>query len=289
MNTAHNSARLVLALVLMAIAQWPQPVAAFHVNSVSATVTSINSVTRQVNIDIVETTGPATGPISGAAVQWGDAMTSGNPWTFNGPGIHTVSASHTYPDLTTRTITVLGDCCGPGPTTQPIDTAQVDFGCKDTSMGGCHLGPKSQLQIKNNSDDNKDKFAWKWQKGDTTLPELGDPTTGTQYFVCIYAPGLVFEAIVPNGPPWVTAGSKGFKYKEDTGAAGGMTKMKLKSGMVDKAKILIKGKGLNLDDPLPLTQPVLVQLQASNGECWDHLFSSPEKENSADQFKDKEP
>jgi hypothetical protein len=289
MNTARNSARLVLASACFAIVHWPQPVAAFHVNSVSATVTSINSVTLQVNIDIAETTGPATGPISAAVVQWGDAVTSGQPWTFNGPGLHTVSASHAYPDLTTRTITVLGDCCGPGPTTQPFDTAQIDFGCKDAAPGGCHVGTKSQLKIKNNADDNKDKFGWKWQQGSTTLSELGDPTAGTQYFVCIYAPGLVFDAIIPNGPPWVTAGSTGYKYKDVAGAAGGVTKMKVKEGMGGKAKILIKGKGMNLDDPLMLTQPVLVQLQASNGECWEHQFTSPEKENSVDQFKDKEP
>ena len=55
------------------------------------------------------------------------------------------------------------------------------------------------------------------------------------------------------------------------------------------AKIIVKGKGAGLDDPLALTQPVLVQLQSSSGSCWEHGFTSPEIRNDADMFKDVEP
>jgi hypothetical protein len=289
MSTARGSVCFV-ALAALVITQWPQPAAAFHIVGFSVTVTSFDSIAGQVDIDIIETTTGSGTPHSGAFVQWGDGMSSFQAWTSTtgaAPKVYKRSTSHTYPDLTTRMITATGDTNIPSPFQ---DTAQVDFECADTPAVGCHVGPKSQLKIKNNSvDDAKDKFIWKWQKGDTSLEQLGDPTADTQYYVCVYAPGLVFDAIVPNGPPWAAAGSKGFKYKDVGGAAGGVTKMKLKSGAVDKAKILVKGKGMNLDDPLPLTQPVLVQLRANNGECWEHQFSSPEKKSSGDQFKDKEP
>jgi hypothetical protein len=70
-----------------------------------------------------------------------------------------------------------------------------------------------------------------------------------------------------------------------------MNKVTLKSG-TGKAKIIIKGKGTNLDDPnlLPLVSPVLVQVQNSvNGACWEHQFSAPEIKNDGTLYKDKEP
>jgi hypothetical protein len=186
-------------------------------------------------------------------------------------------------------ITATGDTNIPSPFQ---DTAMIDFGCSDAPMGGCRAAGKSQLQIKNDADDSKDKLTWKWLKGaDTSLAALGNPTVSTQYFLCIYAPGLVLDAIVPNAiGVWSAAGSTGFKYKElGGGFGGGVTQIKLKSGTGAKAKVLVKGAGASLDDPLPLTQPVTVQLQNNIGECWAHQFSSPETENSAAQFKDKEP
>ncbi len=282
---------LVFTASLFAMLQGARPAAAMHVNSVSVTVTSVNSVTRQVDIDITETTGPTSGPILGANIQWGDAASSGQPWTVNNPGLHQVSASHTYPDLTTRTITVTGDCCGQF-SSSVVATAQVDFGCADTPLPGCRAAGKSLLLIKNDTaDDSKDKLIWKWVKGaDTSLGALGNPTSSTQYFVCIYAPGPVLQATIDAGVGWVPTGTTGYQYVDAGGAAGGVTLLKLKSGPNDKAKVVVKGKGAALDDPLPLTQPVTVQVQNNNGgECWEHAFTAPEIENSTDKFKDREP
>jgi len=279
---------------LLAALGWSQPAVAFHITGFSGTVVSIDSVARQVNISITETTVGTGSPHVAANVQWGDAMTSLQAWTSTtgvAPKIYKVSASHTYPDLTTRMITLFSDSNAPSPLQ---DTLQVDFGCSDTPLGGCRAAGKSLLQIKNDSDDGKDKFVWKWVKGaDTSLAALGDPTSSTQYFVCVYdapGPALALQAVVPAGAPeWSAAGSSGFKYKDNTGAAGGMTKIKLKAATGGKAKVLVKGAGADLEDPLPLTQPVTVQLQNSDGECWEHPFTSPETETSADAFKDKEP
>ena len=211
--------------------------------------------------------------------------TSTQGWTSTtgaGPIIYKVAASHTYPDITTRMITLISDSNAPSPLQ---DTLPVDFGCADTPILLCDASAtKSQLQILNNSDDGKDKLKFKWLNG--TVASFDDPAT-TQYFLCIYAPGVVFDAIIPEGSPWAAAGP-GFKYKDTAGAAGGVTKIKLKPG-TGNAKILFKGKGSGLDDPLPLTQPVLVQVQTSTGQCWQHQFTSPEIVTTADAFKDKEP
>src|SRR5262249_38422492 len=238
---------------------------AFHVQGISVSTASINSSTKTVNIDVNETT-IGTGSVHvGCNVQWGDAMTSGHAWTATmgaGPKIYSVAGvSHVYPDLTDRTITVLSDCCNSSLMTI-TDKVTVQLGCSDTPSGVCNAtAGKAQLQIKNNSDDSKDQLKFKWLNGNTNF--ANDPAS-TEYYLCIYAPALVLQAVVPAGAPWAAAGSSGFKYKEDTGAAGGLKKIKLKGG-AGNAKILIKGGGLNLDDPLPLTQPVLVQVQDNAG------------------------
>ncbi len=66
----------------------------------------------------------------------------------------------------------------------------------------------------------------------------------------------------------------------------------MKEGLVaGKAKIILKGKGLLLDDPaIPVTQPVTAQLMNSNGVCWEAVYSAPALKNTAGpppQFKDK--
>jgi hypothetical protein len=61
----------------------------------------------------------------------------------------------------------------------------------------------------------------------------------------------------------------------------------LKAGTNSAAKIVLKGKGSALRMPsLPLTAPLTVQLGASNGECWQAVYSKPIT-NTADQFKAK--
>lgn len=277
------------AFLAVMFALSPQPAAAFHVQAIVVLPTSIDSITRTVTVNIGETTVGSGTIHSQAIVQWGDAVTSNKPWTSTfgtSPKFYSVAGvSHIYPDLTDRTIKVTSDCCGGfSPLT---DTVAVRLGCADTPMGACNAtAGKAQLQIKNNAVDSKDKLKFKWLKG--TEPAFASPLGSTEYYLCIYAPGLVLQAIVPNITNWSATGTTGFKYDEATGAAGGLTKIKLKQG-TGKAKILVKGQGVNLDDPLPLTQPVLVQLQNSTGQCWEHQFASPEIHNSAEQFKDKEP
>src|SRR5262245_5991450 len=91
---------------VLAVLQWASPANAFHVKGVHVPGLSINSVTRQVDINIVEST-IGTGSVhSGANVHWGDAVTSFKPWTFStnsggGGKVYAALAavSHVYPDL----------------------------------------------------------------------------------------------------------------------------------------------------------------------------------------------
>jgi hypothetical protein len=289
-NAACGYALCTLSAVVLAITQCPPPAAAFHVIGVSVSPVSINSTTRTVTVNIAESTVGSGFPHSQAVVHWGDAVTSAKAWTANsgaGPIVYRVDGvSHVYPDLTDRTITVFGDCCNTALLT-PTNTLPVQLGCADTPKFGCNAtATKAQLQLKAPADDTKDKLKFKWQNGNVL--SFDDPTGSVEYYLCIYAPTLILQAVVPPGANWKATGS-GFKYGENTGAAGGVSKIKIQKG-AGTAKIFIKGFGMNLDDPaLPLTQPVLVQVQNSNGSCWEHQFTSPENKNTMTQFNDHEP
>jgi len=285
-------------LTLLGAFAWAQPAAAFHIRGIAITAVQKDSIAGSVDIDVVESSGTPFGTNFAPNVLWGDGSTNYPPWTSNftstgAPGLnfHKVSVSHMYPDLTTRTITVVSDCCVYG--SPAVDTVVIDFNCADTPMAGCRTAGKAQFQMKNNlSDDTKDLLKFKWGKGaETLLAALGDPTASTQYHVCTYAPGLVLEATIPaDAVKWKVTGTKGFSYADKTGAAGGITKLKLKAGAADKASVQVLGKGSDLDDPgMPLTQPVTVQVQNSIGECWEHAFTAPEKSNTSEKFFDKEP
>jgi hypothetical protein len=153
------------------------------------------------------------------------------------------------------------------------------------------------LLIKNKADNSKDKLIWKWLKGAaTTTAEFADPTATADYALCIYAGTTdTLRAqihIPPSNTKWKATGTKGFKYKDATGVDDGTRKVVLKSGTAGKSKALLKGKGVNLPDPLdmgPLGTPVTAQLlNYQSGVCWETNFTTAKKDTTA-LFKAKAP
>lgn len=165
--------------------------------------------------------------------------------------------------------------------------------CTPAPLGGCRVATKSLFLVKDNtSDDTKDKTIFKWIKGAaTTQTEFSDPINTALYAVCVYEAGaLSYSMVIPPGPAWTPIGSKGFKYKELTGSAQGVQKIILKGSTDPKSKVLVKGRGLALPDPVPpLTMNVEVQVvNSDNGICWGTLFTGFKK-NQAGLFKAKNP
>jgi cysteine-rich repeat protein len=155
---------------------------------------------------------------------------------------------------------------------------------------------KSQLVMKDKSPDKGDQVVWKWTKGEeTTLPQLGDPTTTDDYELCVYGPGpsLLFVGRIPAGgscadkPCWKTITGKGYAYKDKLRTPDGMEKLSLSAGIDGAAKISAKGKGDLLDMPAlgDLALPVEAQLHGA-GQCWAATYSTAIV-NTAAQFKAK--
>jgi hypothetical protein len=129
--------------------------------------------------------------------------------------------------------------------------------------------------------------------------------TTADYTLCTYTGGsqtLVAEAAVPPGglcggvPCWKAISTKGYKYK-DTGTNDGVTKIIVKSNSSPgKTKAQVKGRGANLPDigpasnpALDLDLPVKVQLvNEDNGVCLESDFLSGDiKKNVPGKFKGK--
>ncbi len=218
---------------------------------------------------------------------------------------------------------VAGECigdsmvCGDG-TREPTCNEECDDGNQDAGDGcsptclvepglGCTVGPlsgcrppwiprKGSIQLSNKSVDGKDAIKWKWSKGArTTLAEFGSPTTSTSYQVCIYdRTGLRFEITHPAGgtcagkPCWKANGTNGFSYKDKELTPDGGLSLKLKQGAIGKAQIQFQGRGGALAMPslTTIVQPLIVQIQNSDGLCWEATYSGPATKQTAEQFKD---
>jgi cysteine-rich repeat protein len=224
-----------------------------------------------------------------------------------------------------------GDCCALGCTLRPDGASCSDglfcngqettcqggvcqlgappcpFQCDestDTCVSGCPAVPlscrtaqRSRLVVKHANDPGKDALSWKWTQGESTSQaEFADPTSGTDYALCVFSglpPTLLGQAGVPaDGTKWSITGSTGFKYKDAAGTAAGITKISLKGSTVNKSKMQVTGKGSALPDlPLPVTAPVTVQLvNLTTQLCWGASYPTSQLlKNEADQLKARIP
>jgi cysteine-rich repeat protein/parallel beta-helix repeat protein len=165
------------------------------------------------------------------------------------------------------------------------DTAPDPF-CQSAGSGGAALkmrtGAKSQL-------------AWKWGRGVAgALADLGDPTSGADVTLCVYATGgpgeIVLEAVAPAGGGWRAVGSGGFKYKDGSGYPDGLRSAQLRPGDAGKAKLRVKGKGVGLPfGPLGFGggSTVYAQLRSSAGGCYGGVYSPPFKRDESGEFQDE--
>jgi hypothetical protein len=204
-----------------------------------------------------------------------------------------------------------GDACdGNGACVSGIDVDTICPVCEacDPSDGSCSAGPridclepslpaKARILIKDKAVDQGDLVVWKWIKGEaTTVADFGDPTTTDGYTLCVFDDNVeVFRSSVPAAglcgalPCWRTTGATGFKYINRDRTPDGVMRVLLKSGAAGNAKVLVKGKGVNLPFPasfLPMATPVHVQLQADSGTCWQttHISMGPLL-NTIDTYK----
>lgn len=197
-----------------------------------------------------------------------------------------------------------GESCDDGNVIDGDGCSSVcELTCVTTPAVGCRpvaFAEKGRLVIKNKPEDRKDKLVWKWLKGSVTpKADFGAPLVSESYILCMYdGGGLVASTLAPAGglcgagkpkPCW-KENTKGFQYKDKDLTPDGIQILKLSEGLeAGKAKILLKGKGENLQLPnlAALTSPVTMQLVSNSGICWETVFSAPFQKQDSETFKDK--
>jgi hypothetical protein len=159
--------------------------------------------------------------------------------------------------------------------------------CKDTAPGA------ALISVENRNPDTRDRLSWTWRKGAaTTSADFGNPATTTPYTLCLYdgvggVPQRRLTKVIPPGAHW-KAFSRGFRYRDSSLSAGGLSSVVLTQGATGRANVQVRGKGQPLGLPgLPLTKQsnVTIQLLSTNA-CWSSTFSTA-IDNSLVRFKAK--
>jgi len=172
--------------------------------------------------------------------------------------------------------------------------------CPALPASGCTSTAKGKITIKRPGDPAKNKLLWKWQNGPALeQSDFGDPTGSvTRYSLCLYAGTGAAEISpeVPGPTGWQAVSTKGYKFRDPDAGGDGISKVLLKGNSAGKSKLLVKGKGANLDlDALPLdvasTDSLLVQLiRSDDPACWETTFPFASiDDDSPAQFKAKIP
>ena len=154
----------------------------------------------------------------------------------------------------------------------------------------CEASTKSTLVLKDFTPDaGKDTLKWTYQGGASaiTQAQLGNPTSGTVYDLCVYYDSTLRSAIkLSDASKWSAIGTTGYKYKDATASAGGITGVTLKAGAAGKTKLVFTAKGDNLPDPLPMAAASSITVVARNGStptCFSATYSTAT--STANQLK----
>lgn len=155
----------------------------------------------------------------------------------------------------------------------------------------CEASAKSTLTVKDFTPDaGKDTLKWTYQGGASAITQvqLGNPTAGTVYDLCVYYGGALRSAVkLSDASKWSAIGTTGYKYKDSTASAGGITTVTVKGGDAGKTKLVFTGKGDNLPDPLPMPVASSITVVARNSStptCFSATYSSA-KTNTANLLK----
>src|SRR2546427_280812 len=159
-------------------------------------------------------------------------------------------------------------------------TSTTLIACGATPQTGCQPAAAQKARLKL----GKGKLSWKWtSSAAVTTADFGNPATNTDYLLCAYdasrakqSARALADRMCGSKGCWKPLRTGGFKYGDKTGMPDGLTRIVLKAGGTDKAKIRVRGRGVNLGVPtLPLTTPVRVQLrQSASSACWEARYST---------------
>ena len=187
-----------------------------------------------------------------------------------------------------------GTCTAGGPRVCGVcETCYPVGGCGGAPLATSCKTPTapraSRLELKHDPATGRLSVAWTWTKGQaTTLAELGDPTTATDYGLCLYGTSstsslLYFSAAEPAGgtcgtrPCWTPVSTKGFSYRDPARTPDGVMRTKVLAGPEGKAKATAKTRDTFYRIQVSLSSmstPLRAQLRGRNGLCLEAQYST---------------
>jgi hypothetical protein len=195
-----------------------------------------------------------------------------------------------------------GGVCGGAPVACAACT-QCDgtLGCVTAPADDCRQTPMptAEVTVRTEASGDTEWLRWRWARGEeTTLGDLGDPTTGDGYRFCVFdesgsTPVLLASADVPPGgtcgeePCWLRRGERGMRFRDPARRHGGVERIDVRAGRDGQARVTVRATGARLDVPAPpMELPLRFQLQASTGVCWESVFSqSGARQNAAGFYR----
>src|SRR5262245_5198434 len=182
-----------------------------------------------------------------------------------------------------------------------VDACDGTGSCIPSPPSGC-IDPLllgSPLVVKDDALPSRDLGSWKFTHGPASSPgDFGDPRAATGYRLCVFAQPLLGPPVYdhtllrlevaaggtcPSGDPCWKATKNGFRYRSRPAASNGVELVDLKAGVAGHTKLTFRAKGPTFALPaLPLDVPLLVQLQAGNGRCWEAEYTGPRTNTSTD-------
>jgi len=173
------------------------------------------------------------------------------------------------------------------------------LGCVAAPVLDCRATPMPTGEVTVRSDGTTDveRLRWRWARGEeTTLDDIGDPTSDDGYAFCVYdesgpAPALLGATVVPpggtcvDGPCWQPRGDKGMRFRDPDRRHGGIERIDVRAGGAGKARLVVRAQGTALGLPSPPVElPVRLQLQSTTGACWESVFSDSGARRNAAGF-----
>jgi hypothetical protein len=156
---------------------------------------------------------------------------------------------------------------------------------------GCSAAPRackasidqsSSILVKSTATGGANRLRFKIAHGDATDPaDVGDPTTTSDYQLCVYTIGSVeqpvfyFDAAAPAGASWSRTRKGGALYRRPDRAPDGLASIRIDPGADGEAKVKVTGRGPALEVPFPVGPvpggELTVQLGHA-GACWGASF-----------------
>ncbi len=171
--------------------------------------------------------------------------------------------------------------------------------CPATPDVTCSFSAAASLRYTKPLSPAKNRLSFRFSKGANAVrADFGDPTTTDSYGICIYPDGAapITLSVPADGDCtdkacWVSKLTS-VVFKDRTATNNGVSGIRLSAPRkpVDKTKIAVNGKGVNLPNlSLPLAVPVTVQVRNSLGNCWGAIFSDVKQDAATGKLTTKLP